>query len=397
MVFQYRAPDNTYTQDVAGGTVATAASREEVVAWVSALEPWKTPFLTEVMTNDEFEYELHQWGQSFRPEMESTVATAMTAGATTIPVAAGDGVLFKKGDVLAIYDGDASGNLIDASKQNVIVTDTPSGDNIPVEAVTAARAVGAVVRIIGSSEPLNSEHTEAPRTRGIRLFNYPQRFQAKLTADKRAQNQPTWEHPDNPFLADFAEEQLRQKVLLERAVFEGERRAGTGSTASLMGGLHQFITTNVVDLAGATIGPDQLDDVLTDLELATESAGNKRLVMGYNEARILDTSIDSIRRADVQDDTLNRVVRAYDFRVGRFEVTPMRNVPPGNIYVLDMANIKVRPFKGLNWHVSGKDGTDHAVDHDVKAISGDFTLEVQAEHAMARITNFNTNLAAYRA
>jgi hypothetical protein len=71
------------------------------------------------------------------------------------------------------------------------------------------------------------------------------------------------------------------------------------------------------------------------------------------------------------------------------------NVPAGNIYLIDWNKIKVKPYKGLNWHKSRKDGAQHAVDHDVDAISGDFTVEVTQEFTMARIYNFDLNLANY--
>ena len=99
--------------------------------------------------------------------------------------------------------------------------------------------------------------------------------------------------------------------------------------------------------------------------------------------------------ASLRDDSLNTVIRRYSLRTGTYEIQPTHSIPEGEIYILDPSLIKLKPFKGLDWHKSGKNGADHAVDHDVKAISGDFTLEVRAEHAMGRIYNFDNRLASY--
>src|SRR5690606_21629110 len=73
MVTIFNQPANTYLSNTPGGTIAAAASKDEVVQWVKSLEPWKTPILDKVMSNDEFDQEVHQWGKSFRIGFESTL------------------------------------------------------------------------------------------------------------------------------------------------------------------------------------------------------------------------------------------------------------------------------------------------------------------------------------
>lgn len=404
MVTTFRAPANTYLQSD-GGTISTAEHMDVVSQWVKALEPWQTPLLDLAMSNDEIEQEVHQWGQSFRIGFESTLASAVaSAGATTITVDTNDGNLFQVGAILELYEVLPNTDIPDQSTYEQVRVTGINGDVLTVvrgHGGSTARASHAaddtIVRFLSTSEPLNSEHTEAPRVRGVRFFNYPQRFQAKLTADKRTQAMPTHEHPSNAFLNDFADETVKQKILLERQMFRGLRQKGVGNTVpSTFGGIDYFLTSNVVNLSGADLSFNDLDAVLSDLWANYESADKVKIVCSMNTARILDTTIDPIRRSEFRsDDTVSRVVRQYGFRAGTFSVEPTRNVPDGVIYLLDFNNIKVRPFKGLNWHVSEKKGQDHAVDHDVKAISGDFTLEVLAEHSMAKIYNFNGDLDDY--
>lgn len=398
-VFTFNSPENTYLQSVTGGTISADVAKDVITQWVAALEPRETPILTKVMSNDEFGQEVHKWGQSFRMPTRSTLAATATNVATTITVATGQGVRFQIGSVVRVYTPLVGTDAADETTlENMLVT-ARAGDVLTVTrgfGTTAyARAVGDVVEIVGTAEAQNSEHTEAPRMRGIQLFNYPQRFQAKLTADKRVQNMETWEDPTNSLLADFEEEMLKQKELLERAFFHGKRVAGDGTKPSAMGGLNQFLTTNSINMAAAKVSGNTLDNVIADLYLKSD-LGQLSIVCNMNTARILDMTIDPTKRqVQIEGDTYNKIIRTYHFRTGTFTVEPTRNVPDGSIYILDLSRTRIRPFKGLNWHVSGRKGEDFAVDQDVKAISGDFTLEVLGEHTMARIYNFEGRLAQY--
>lgn len=400
MVFTFNSPENTYLQNTSGGTIATAASKDLVTQWVKALDPWVTPLLDLAMSNDEFSQEVHQWGEGARIQFDTTVDTTIDDAVTSLEVAAGDGVLFQEGAILELYEL-VDGVVNPATYEQVRVTDI-TGDTLTIVrghggTTPVAHASGQTVNFLGTSEALNSEHSEAPRVRGIRKFNYPQRFNAKLTADKRTQNMPTWEHESNPLLADFSEEMLKQKILLERTMFRGRRQAGVGNTApSTMGGINYFLTSNVLNMAQAPLSYQDIDDILADVWYSTGDPSKLKIVGSYNTCRILDTTLDAAHRSEYQsNDEYKTTITRFHSRAGVFDIQPTRNVPEGELYLLDFNNIKVRPFKGLNWHVSEKSGADHAVDHDVKAISGDFTLEVLHENSMARIYNFNGDIDEY--
>lgn len=401
MVTTFRAPANTYLT-TAGGTTSTAEHMDVVSQWVKALEPWQTPLLDLAMSNEEISQEVHKWGQSYRIDFDSALTAAVaSAGATTLTVA--DGNIFQIGAIVEVYEPLANTNIPDPAKyEQMRVTDI-AGNVLTVvrghggSTARAAHAIDSVVNFLSTSEALNSEHSEAPRVRGAQFFNYPHRFQAKLQSDIRTQNMPTWEHPGNGFLNDFSEETIKQKILLERQMFRGLRQQGVAnSVPSTFGGIDYFLATNVVDLSGSDLSFNDLDDVTATLWTNTGDPSKLKIVCSMETARILDTTIDPIRRSEYRsDDAVNRVVRSYGFRSGTYTIEPTRNVPDGVIYLLDFNNINVRPFKGLNWHITERKGSEHAVDHDIKAISGDFTLEVLAEHSMAKIFNFNGDLDAY--
>ena len=399
MVTYFNQPAVSYTT-TNGGTVSTAEFIDKVPVWVDSLEVWKTPLYNEFRTNESFDSELHQWGQSFKIELDTVLngAVATTDGDFVVPT--GLSGIFQERMILQIANptSTSNGDIPDPTNAELVQVESidRDTDTITLTANFAkAHADGALVSIVGVDEMQNSEHTEAPRKRGQRFWNAPQRFQAKLTADKRAQNQPTHEHPTNSLVTDFNTEMVKQKVLIDRSITRGVRQIETDTQASRFGGLNQFLTTNVVNLAGAALTAEDLEDILVDLWYTMEESASKKLYMSMTTARIWDQVLDPVRRATVKDDSINTVIRRYTLRTGTYDIQPIHSIPEGEIYILDPSLIKLKPFKGLDWHVSGKDGKDHAVDHDVKAISGDFTLEVRSEHAMARIHNFDNRLSSY--
>ena len=393
MVTQFRAPENTILQS-SGGTLAANVEKDVVVEWVKAIEPWATPLYDMFAKNKTFNQQTHQWGQSFRIDTQTFLDGSTSAGATSLTV--DDGDIFQVGMVIQVADPMTGTtdvpNLTKADQTRITAI---SGNTLTVTAVAGAHVDNAIVTAVGTTELQNSEHTEAPRQRGTRLFNYPQRFQAKLTADKRAQNMPTWEHESNPLLSDFAEEMKKQKLLLERSIYAGVRTAETSTVPGRFGGMRQFITTNAINNSGAALTLATVEDVLADLWYSTDAKAAGKLVMSLNTARIFDELIVPERRATVNEDELRKGIRRYHLRTGTYEIIETRECPESELWIINPDDIELLAFNGLNWHVSEKPGKDNAVDHDVKAISGDFTLQVNNEKAMARIYNFDPRIATY--
>lgn len=394
-VTQFRAPENTVAQSL-GGTLAADVAIEDLSTWVEAIEPWETPLYTLFNSSDEVEQDPHRWGQSFRIDTQTFQSGATSIGATSTTV--DDGDIFQVGMVLDIADPmSGTTDVQDLTAVSQVVVTGVNGNVLTHTATTNNHGDDAIVRIVGTAEEMNSFHTEAPRQRGTRLFNYIQRFQAQLTSDIRAQNMPTWEHRSNPLLADFAEEMKKQKLFLERAIYSGVRTQEntTNGVAGRFGGLRTFITTNAVNMTGSVLDLESFEDVLFDLWTTADSRAAGKIVMSMNTARIFDELIDVQRRLSPTDDEIAKGIRKYQLRTGTYELIETRECPESEIWILNPDDIKLRPFKGANWHVTEKAGKDHAVDHDVKAISGDFTLEVRNEKAMARIYNFDTRLSQY--
>ncbi len=403
MVTTFRGGQNTYSTSVAGGSVPPDNRIRFVSDWAMALEPWDTPMLTEIGIGPEYDQRPFYFGSSRRKPHVTNLGAGIAAGATTLTVAAGAGAALQKYMVLSIIDYiPGTTRLDETTKENVWVSAEPATDTLTVArgqggTTPVAHPAGALIEVIGTAEPQLQFHTLAAVTRGTQNYNEFQRFEGGVKADKAAQNMPTYEHKTNPMLADFEEETKFQKLLLEKAIWRGGRQAGDLATPlpSMMGGFDTFITTNVTNVGNATLTASVLEAEMRDLWKTVDDSAAKRFVMSMDTATIFDTLLNPIRMATVNDTSATLMLERVKFRSGTFNVQVSRHCPDGVIYILDTKQMSVRPFKGLNWHISRKDGMQHAADHDERFISGDFSLEVRNERTMAKIHNFNTDLDQY--
>lgn len=405
MVTTIRSGINTYPTSVSGGTNPADTLIIDVSQWAEALEPRRTPLLTDIGIGEALEQRPFYWGQSSRVAVETTTGATHTNNIATLTVASGSGPILQKYMVLELTNFIAGSTTIldETRREIVIVTGEPTGDTAAIArgqsgTTGIAHDLGCRVLVIGVAEPELQFHTIAPHVRGTRLFNYFQRFEGGVKADKAAQNMPTWEHRSNPMLADFEEEQLKQKYLLEMAIWRGGRQAGDPTTplGATMGGLDTFITTNVTNVGQAKLTPRVLEAELRDLAKSVEGGPDGiRLLMSYDTAAIFDTLIDPIRMAGPNDTKITVYTESIRFRFGTFDIGISHNARNGVIYGIRTRNLKVHPFKGMNWHMSEKKGEQHGADHDEKYISADMTLVVQREKELFKLWNFDQDMDNY--
>jgi hypothetical protein len=123
-----------------------------------------------------------------------------------------------------------------------------------------------------------------------------------------------------------------------------------------------------------------------------DDGGAKTLLMGVDTARIFDTMLNPIRQATVKDSSVNLTINTINFRWGQVEIQHTQHMPEGSILFVDFSKIRVLPYAGCNWSTKtiATDGP-----YDKMAIWGDFTFEVTQVNRMAKLHNFNTDLAAY--
>lgn len=384
-----------------GGNIPDAHELDLFVGWARALDYGigRTPLLDAIGFGEPLDQRTVQWGQSYFPDIDAELGADTEATGNTITLASGHGKRYKKFDVLGIFESAA-----DRSPAEISIVESVSGDTVTFSqrgaAGTSASVVTAasgVVRLIGSSEPQNDFHVKSPTRRGDSQFNYFQRFVEGAGADLAYQNTPTREYTDNPMLRDYEIATMRAKKSLERALWYGQRQKETASTPNgLMAGFDPFIVTNVYNASGEALTHRNLEGYMLDLYNSVDDSMAKTWVMSHNTVRLISTALNPIKRATMQDTVLGGTINKLQTSYGaEFDIKGFKDCPDGVIYLLDFSEMKVHPYKGLDWHPSDKEGRIHGADHDEKFVSGDFTLVVQNERTMAKIHNFDTDITNY--
>lgn len=394
-----RAAANTYESSVTGGVIPSANKKIFVANWVMRLEPYETPLLSTIGIGKAFNQDIVYFGQSYKLPNVSALAEADDGSETALDVTAGHGLRFQVYDVIAVIDYIAGTTRTDEETKELMWVTAISTDTLTVvraqggtSAVT--HASGALVQIIGTALPQNTDHVLSPTRRGDQKFNYFQRFTKMAQADEAARNMPTFENPTDILLADLEVHTKELKEELEFSLIRGGRQRGVPGTPtpSMFGGLDTFITTNVTDAGGAALSVYSLEAEIRDLWKAVGDNKSTRLLMNADTATIFDSLLNPYRRATMDTTTANLTWQSIKFRFGTFEIAVSRNIPDGVIYGVRTEFMKLHPFEGLNWHT--KD-IETGGDYSKRSISGDFTFVLEREHTMFKFWNFDTDLDNY--
>jgi hypothetical protein len=395
-----------------GGVVPSANIIVDVADWAEALEPRRTPILSRCKKGKAVNAIKHEWGQSYHTPISGTIAEDLTDSETDVDLASGNGDYVQPWMVLEVIDwqaGSDSTRLDYSTREEIVVRTVDGSDTIPAVqrgaggTTAAVHSSGAYWGVVGVALPYSTDFQLSPFTRGDRLYNFPQRFYAEVSADVAARHTPDYEIKGDALLHDLKEQQMLLKHYLERAVVSGGRQEGdangtpttTTQNPYKFGGIDYFITNHsgrVVNMSGNTLSAYDLEDVLADMYKEIDDGGAKTLVMGVDTARIFDTLLNPIRQATMADASINLMVDTLKFRWGKVEINATQHMPEGSILFVDFSDISVHPYAGCNW--STKTIATNGP-YDKMAVWGDFTMEVKRVTRMAKLHNFNTDLTAY--
>lgn len=157
--------------------------------------------------------------------------------------------------------------------------------------------------------------------------------------------------------------------------------AGDATTPRQMGGIPAFVTTNVIDAAGAALTEDMLNDAI---QKSWEAGGdpNTVVVSGKNKRVISGFTAGVTKTVDAEDKRLVAAVDVYESDFGMVKIIADRWMPDTDLFVLDKQYLKTAYLRPFKQEEKAKVG-----DRIEKVIIGELTLEVRAEKAQARIVN----------
>jgi hypothetical protein len=328
--------------------------------------------------NDPVKSYKHEWTQTQLAGRGETVTLADDTG-TSLTVA--DANAYTTDELLRIED--------EVVRVSAIANDTTL-TIVRAQAGTtgAAHAAKHAIRI-GVAREENSTAGTSVTSNAAKLYNYVQTFDrpVELSTHEIAQLST---RQGNPFEGQLEERFIEINQQLARAVFYGVRYEDTSAKRYFMGGLKQFVTTNVTNAAAASLSLDMIDDIIQ----AQVDAGAlpTTMVMGTIQKRKLDALDASLVRTGKETRVGgNPITQTWQSGVLKnpLNVIVDHSILTDEVWILDHTRVSVHPmmnngaghaFKLVNATAQGQDGKK-------TRILGHYTMKVQLEKAHGYIRN----------
>lgn len=312
--------------------------------------------------------------------------TALAVRAETVTLADGSGTSLT---VANAYQYQVN-ELLRIENEVVRVTAIASATTLTIvrgyAGTTGAAHSSKTVRSLGAADPENSNAPAGISDTGDRLYNYVQTFtrSVELSADEIAQLSTE----GNPMVGQIKRRFIEINRQLAEAVFYGVRYEDTTNKIHAMGGLKQFVTTNVANVAGA------LTLAAIDARiLAIVNAGGdpKLMVVSPTQKQKLDALDASLVRIGKKDGGMNGssstggnpVVQTWQSGVLDHEVDIIvdHSINTDELWLLDTDHIKIGYLSnnGVNGGFHVEEATTPGQDGTKKVIRGKYTMEVGQE------------------
>lgn len=316
----------------------------------------------------------HEWNETALPVRKEVVTVLI--GDTDFTVANAYG--YQVGDLLEIED------------EVVRVTVLKNATEITVTrgyAGTAAAAHNAKTMYnLGSAAAENADAPAGTSLNSDRLYNYVQTFDRSVDMSNDEIAQMSAEM-GNPFNAQLERITLFFWKLFAQAAFYGTRYEDTTNKIHVMGGVNQFLTTNVTNVGGA-LTLSAIDTLI----LAMVNAGGEPDVMVLSPTQkqkldALDASLVRIGKRERLGGSQNVQTWQSGVLDRTLDVIVDHTIKTDELYVLDSSMIELLPLvnNGINGRLGVEDATTPGKDGKKKVLRAKYTLVFRLQAGMGKL------------
>lgn len=237
---------------------------------------------------------------------------------------------------------------------------------------------------IGSADAENSDAPSGITDTGDRLYNYVQTF---TRAVEMSTNEIAQLSTDgNPFDKQTERRFIEINQQLARALFYGVRYEDTSNKRHYMGGLKQFVTTNVSNVAGAlTIAA--IDAQLLNIILAGGGDNLAIVTSPYQKQKLdaLDANKQMLGKKEHTGGNLITNTWQSGIVDEPIEVFTDQSILTDELWIVDMDNVDIGPLSnnGVNGGFHIEDAKTPGKDGEKSVIRGKYTMEVGLEKSHA--------------
>lgn len=392
----------------AAGQIPTANAKPLFAQWVEAYEAHNWA-ITDWMPNETEPYNQVQiWtGQSYNPNIETTVEVATTNNSTTINCVGDPAALgFRVGDVVEINDYYTGTSFINPQKTETgRITTINAGDFVMdrhngelASGSWYVHDVGSRIRVITRDVAYGTLFDDAPGFLGDSIYNVPQRIvSGKVKTDRAARFTPSFEADDH-YKLQIKNWTVKLKDYRENAFIKGRRILPTNTVAGQMGGMlwwAEQVGSNILDKAGQPITVLDLDDAVRTKQKNHRKGSGSTVILGYDTMAALDTVINPLKQATMSDKTITLKIDKIEGRWVDLTFMPVLNWPEGVILITSKEDWSKGPYAGMDWQEVWQEEEHVGGPIETWTMYGDFSMRCKDVYRQILIKNINANPDAY--
>lgn len=350
-------------------------TKESVVDEVLLLNPNSTPLISLVGFGEPVTNTIHAWYEDEVFAVKTNITAAAAVDATVLAVASVEP--FVVNSVALIDEEHVLVTAIDKATSKITV------QRGYADTTSAAIVKGAEIEFLFNVMAEGSDITDARYKPRTRQENYTQIFMETVEVTGTAQSVAQY-GVDNLYNTEKVKKELEVALQLEKSLINGVKL--DNGQIRHMGGLRQFIKTNVKDAAGQAVTITMLIDLIqAAFEKGGLAGGGEHvfIVPAWQKRAISDLQGDKLRITQAEN-TRGQVVDYVVTDFGRFRIVMNDNVKSNEIFFVDINRMKIRPLNDRGFHhIPAAILGDRAQGFVV----GEYTLEFKQEAAHGRIKN----------
>lgn len=312
----------------------------------------------------------HEWSETqLRPRSE--VVTIAASG--TNPITVANAYVYQVNELIRCENEVMRVTAI-ASATTLTVTRGYAG-------TTAASHTAKPLYSLGAADPENAQAPAGVSDSGDRFYNYVQTFTAavELSNDEIAQLSTE----GNPMNGQLERRFKEINYQLARAMVYGVRHEDTTNRIHAMGGLKQFITSNVTNVGGA-LSINAIDALLLNI---VRAGGNPDTIVcsPYQKQKLdaLDANKQLLGKRERTGGNLITNTWQSGILDQELEVITDQTFLDDELFVLDTSTLGLGPLSnnGVNGSFHVENAATNGQDGQKKVIRGKYTMEVALQAA----------------
>lgn len=234
---------------------------------------------------------------------------------------------------------------------------------------------------VGSADPEGADAPEGIEDAAVELFNFDQTFTrgVSLTKDEIAQLSTE----GNPLNGQLERRFIEINRQLARAVFYGRRYHDTTNKIYTMGGLKQFITSNVQNVGGnLSLAP--IDNQILNI---VNAGGNPNVLAmsPYQSQKLsaLDSGLQRITKSEKTGGNPKITEWQSNLLDQPLRVIVDHTIAKDELWILDTDQIEIghKSNNGVNGAFHVEDSTPNGADRTSKVIRGKYSMRVRQQKA----------------